>query len=47
MVPRLRAGDRDGAVTAGADAVLAAIEGKPWAGAPATAPSEPAGSPRA
>src|SRR5215813_5820773 len=26
MAPRLRAGDRDGAVTAGADAVLAAIE---------------------
>jgi uncharacterized protein len=39
MAPRLRAGDRDGAVTAGADAVLAAIEGKPWAAAPATAPS--------
>ena len=33
MTPRLRAGDRDGAVTAGVDAVLAAIEGKPWAGA--------------
>jgi uncharacterized protein len=45
MAPRLRAGDRDGAVTAGADALLAAIEGKPWAGAPATAPSEPAASP--
>jgi uncharacterized protein len=38
MAPRLRAGDRDGAVTAGADAVLASIEGKPWAGAPGTAP---------
>jgi uncharacterized protein len=37
MAPRLRAGDRDGAVTAGADAVLASIEGKPWAGATATA----------
>lgn len=45
MAPRLRAGDRDGAVTAGAHAVLAAIEGKPWAGAPATAPREPASSP--
>jgi len=30
MAPRLRAGDRDGAVTAGVDAVLAAIEGHPW-----------------
>ena len=39
MAPRLRAGDRDGAVTAGASAVLAAIEGKPWEGAPATAPA--------
>jgi uncharacterized protein len=38
MAPRLRAGDRDGAVTAGVDAVLASIEGKPWAGATATAP---------
>lgn len=37
MAPRLRAGDRDGAVTSGVDAVLASIEGKPWAGAPATA----------
>jgi uncharacterized protein len=35
MVPRIVAGDRDGAVTAGVDAVLAAIEGKPWTG-PAT-----------
>jgi uncharacterized protein len=35
MAPRLRAGDGDGAVTAGADAVLAAIEGRPWSGAPA------------
>lgn len=35
MAPRLRAGDRDGAVTGGADAVLAAIEGRPWSGAPA------------
>jgi uncharacterized protein len=35
MTPRLQAGDRDGAVTAGADAVLAAIEGRAWSGAPA------------
>jgi len=33
MAPRLRAGDRDGAVTAGVDSVLAVIEGKPWHGA--------------
>jgi uncharacterized protein len=32
MAPRMRSGDRDGAVTAGVDAVLAAIEGKPWTG---------------
>jgi len=32
MAPRLAAGDRDGAVTAGGDAVLAAIEGRPWTG---------------
>jgi uncharacterized protein len=38
MAPRLRTGDRDGAVMAGADAILAAIEGRPWASAPATAP---------
>jgi uncharacterized protein len=41
MAPRLRAGDRDGAVTAGADAVLAAIEGRPWTGAPAVSRDEP------
>jgi uncharacterized protein len=36
MAPRLRAGDRDGAVVAGVDALLAAIEGHPWsAGEPA------------
>lgn len=40
MAPRLRAGDRDGAVTAGADAVLAAIEGRPWTGAPASTQPE-------
>src|SRR5207237_1292923 len=45
MAPRLRAGDRDGAVTAGADAVLAAIEGKPWTGTGAgTVPSQPEAS---
>lgn len=38
MAPRLRADDRDGALTAGVDAVLAAIEGRVWSGAPA-APS--------
>jgi len=38
MAPRLQAGDRDGAVTAGVDAVLAAIEGRPFTGAPATSP---------
>lgn len=32
MTPRLQAGDRDGAVMAGTDAILAAIEGKPWIG---------------
>lgn len=41
MAPRLRAGDRDGAVTAGVDAVLAKIEGRPWTGGPATSPTEP------
>jgi uncharacterized protein len=40
MAPLLRAGDRDRAVTDGVDAVLAAIEGRPWTGAPATAPAE-------
>jgi uncharacterized protein len=46
MAPRLRAGDRDGAVTAGADAVLAAIQGRPWSGAPAgTASHEEGPSP--
>jgi uncharacterized protein len=43
MAPRLRAGDRDGAVTAGVDALLAAIEGRPWDGAagPGEPPSRP------
>jgi len=37
MAPKLRTGDRDGAITAGADAVLASIEGKPWTGVAPTA----------
>lgn len=41
MAPRLRTNDRDGAITAGADAVLASIEGKPWAGGSATATTQP------
>src|SRR5262249_34267840 len=43
MAPRLRAGDRDGAVTAGADAVIGAIEGRAWSGAPAGTASHDAG----
>ncbi len=38
MTPKLQAGERDAAVTAGVDAVLAAIEGRPWS-APAVSPS--------
>lgn len=41
MVPRLQAGDRDGAVTGGADAVLAAIEGRPWTSATTASRDEP------
>jgi uncharacterized protein len=42
MAPKLRAGDRDAAITAGADAILAAIEGKPWTGvAPAAETRRP------
>lgn len=37
MTSRLRAGDRDGAVTAGVDALLTPIEGKPWSGSAAAA----------
>ena len=40
MAPRLRAGNPDGAVTGGVDAVLAAIEGRPWTGGPATGPPQ-------
>src|SRR5262249_5000016 len=39
MAPRLRAGDRDGAVTAGVDAVLSAIEGRSWT--PTATPTAP------
>ena len=39
MTPKLQAGDRDGAVTAGTDAILAAIEGKPWQGSTAPPPA--------
>jgi uncharacterized protein len=35
IVPRIRAGDRDGAVNAGVDALMAAIGGAPDRGAPA------------
>jgi uncharacterized protein len=35
IVPRIRAGDRDGAVNAGVDALMAAIGGTPDTGAPA------------
>lgn len=41
MAPRLQAGERDAAVTAGVDAILTAIEGKPWHGEPAAQVSEP------
>jgi uncharacterized protein len=40
MTPRLQANDRDAAVTSGVDAILAAIEGKPWDGSVA-APVKP------
>lgn len=45
MVPRVRAGDRDGAVAAGVEAVLTAIEGAPWQdpGAAGTTVEEPQG----
>lgn len=47
MAPRIRAGDRDGGVAAGVDAVLAKIEGKPWTGTSATAPSGSSSGPSA
>jgi len=37
ITPRLKAGEPDAAITLGTDAVLAAIEGKPWTGASAPA----------
>jgi uncharacterized protein len=37
MAPKLRGGDRDGAITDGVDAILAAVEGKPWQQPPAIA----------
>jgi uncharacterized protein len=39
MTPKLRAGDPDAAITDGANALLAAIEGEPWTGAGAAAPT--------
>ena len=45
MVPRLRANDPNGAVAAGVDAVLAAIEGKPFVAEPSA--EAPRGEPRA
>lgn len=44
MAPRLASGDPDGAMTAGVDAVLTAIEGRPWTGG-APAPSTERTSP--
>ena len=41
MTPKLRAGDKDGAVTDGVNALLTAIEGKPWAGGPAVTTNAP------
>ncbi|HSN25024.1 MAG TPA: TPM domain-containing protein [Kofleriaceae bacterium] len=42
MTPRLQSGDADGAVSAGIDATLTAIEGKPWT---ATGTAGPAPTP--
>ncbi len=39
MAPQIRAGDRDGAVTAGVDAILTAIEGHAWTDPGSGAPS--------
>jgi uncharacterized protein len=41
MAPKLRAGDPDAAITDGANAVLAAIEGAPWAGGGVAPPASP------
>jgi len=39
MAPRLQAGDRDGAIRAGTDAILEAIEGKPFTPGEKTTPA--------
>jgi uncharacterized protein len=39
MAPKLRAGDADGAIEAGVDAILASIEGQPFVGDPSIAPT--------
>jgi uncharacterized protein len=39
MTPRLQAGDPDAAITAGADAILAAVEGKPFTPGEKAAPA--------
>lgn len=41
MTPPLQAGDRDGAVTAGVEALLTAVEGQPWDGGAGTGIVEP------
>jgi len=41
MAPRLRAGDADGAISTGVDALLAVIEGEPWTGATSTTTTTP------
>jgi uncharacterized protein len=38
MAPALRAGDPDGALKAGVDAILAGIDGKPFVGSPGSTP---------
>jgi len=38
MAPKLRAGDADGALEAGVDAILASIEGRPFVGDPSAPP---------
>lgn len=44
IAPRLRAGDRDGAITAGVDAIIQSIEGTPWT-ATSTTPTRHESSP--
>lgn len=43
MAPRIRSGDRDGAVGAGVDAILAAIEGRAWTDTGAGVQPRPSG----